>query len=428
MRCLSPLSRCGWAFGFTLTPILPQMLSPDLGKLAKILTDASVQTMPLRFDWGGRTFQTGTHVHVIHIWGVWAPSQVVDGHIASHSHRYHHRCFPRFVRVGWNPIWCKCAYHATMLWLRLKNLSNCISCPCHTFMRCLSTFSGCGWAYGFTFTPLPPQMLPQIWESWLKSYLMQVCKPCHNALIEAVEPFKLLSCPCHIYMRCLSTFSGCGWAYGFTFTSLPPQLLPQICESWLKSYLMQMCKPCHYALMSMAYIYEVFEDFLWLWMCIWLHIPIVTTTDTSPDLGKLPEILPDASVQTMPLGFDWGCRIFQTAFYVNGIPIWGVWAHLLDVDRHMASHSLHHHHRCFPRFGKLAEILPDASVQTMSLCFDVHGIHLLGVWVPSKFVDVHMASHSHCYHHRHFPRFGKVAWNPTWCKCANHATTLWLRL
>jgi hypothetical protein len=43
----------------------------------------------------------------------------------------------------------------------------------------------------FTFTLIPPQMLPQICESWLKSYLMQVCKPCHYALVEAVESFKL---------------------------------------------------------------------------------------------------------------------------------------------------------------------------------------------------------------------------------------------
>ncbi len=45
---------------------------------------------------------------------------------------------------------------------------------------------------------------------------------------------------------------------------------------------MQVCKPCHYALigavepfklhpMSMAYIYEVFEHFLRLWMVIWFH-------------------------------------------------------------------------------------------------------------------------------------------------------------
>jgi hypothetical protein len=58
---------------------------------------------------------------------------------------------------------------------------------------------------------------------------------------------------------------------------------------------MQVCQPCHYTLieaeapfkphpMAMAYIYERFEHLLRLWMGIWLHIQIVTTTDTSPDL------------------------------------------------------------------------------------------------------------------------------------------------
>jgi hypothetical protein len=144
-------------------------------------------------------------------------------------------------------------------------------------MRCLSTFSDCGWACGFTFTSLPPQTFPQSCGSWLKSYLMQVCKPCHYDLVEAVEPFKLHFMSMS-YM-CLSTFSGCGWSYSFTLTPLPPQTLPQICESWLKSYLMQVCKPCHYALveavepfyfppMTIAYLYEVFEHLLRLWMGI----------------------------------------------------------------------------------------------------------------------------------------------------------------
>jgi hypothetical protein len=92
-------------------------------------------------------------------------------------------------------------------------------------------------------------------------------------------------------------------------------MLPQICESWLKSYLMQVCKPCYYVLieavepfklhpMSMSYIHEVFEYLLRLWMGIWLHTYTVTTTDASPDLGELAEILPFASLQTMPLRFD----------------------------------------------------------------------------------------------------------------------------
>jgi hypothetical protein len=72
-------------------------------------------------------------------------------------------------------------------------------------------------------------------------------------------------------------------------------MFPQICESWLESYLMQVCKPCHYALveavepfklhpMSMSSIYEVFEHLLRLWMGIWLHTHTITSTDTSPDL------------------------------------------------------------------------------------------------------------------------------------------------
>jgi hypothetical protein len=185
-------------------------------------------------------------------------------------------------------------------------------------------------------------------------------------------------------MRGCSTFSGCGWAYGFTFTSLPPQTLPQICKSWLKPNLMQVCKPCHYALgeavepyklhpMSMSYIYMVFEYFFRLWLVIWLHIHTVTTTVVSPDLWKFDEILSDASVQTMPLQFGWGCRTLQSA----------------SLD---------------------------------------HIIHIWGFWAPSQFVDGHVASHSHHYHHRHFPRFVRVGWNHTWCKCANHATMLQLWL
>jgi hypothetical protein len=74
-------------------------------------------------------------------------------------------------------------------------------------------------------------------------------------------------------------------------------------------------EPCHYALveavepfklhpMSMAYIYEVFEYLLSLWMGIWLHTHTVTTTDASSDWGKLAEIIPDACVQSMPLCHD----------------------------------------------------------------------------------------------------------------------------
>ncbi len=82
----------------------------------------------------------------------------------------------------------------------------------------------------------------------------------------------------------------------------------------MRSYLMQVCKTCHYALveavdsfklhfMSTSYTYEVFECLLRFWMGIWLHTHTIITSDTSLDLGMLAEILPDASVQTMPLCF-----------------------------------------------------------------------------------------------------------------------------
>jgi hypothetical protein len=62
----------------------------------------------------------------------------------------------------------------TTLLLRLKNLSKCIPHPCLTYIRCLNTLNSCGWAYGSTFIPLPPQSFPQIWESSLKSYDVNV--------------------------------------------------------------------------------------------------------------------------------------------------------------------------------------------------------------------------------------------------------------
>jgi hypothetical protein len=50
-----------------------------------------------------------------------------------------------------------------------RTFSNCIPYQCHTYIRCMNTLNSCGWGFGSTFIPLPPQMYPQIWESLLKS-------------------------------------------------------------------------------------------------------------------------------------------------------------------------------------------------------------------------------------------------------------------
>jgi hypothetical protein len=167
------------------------------------------------------------------------------------------------------------------------------------------------WLHTHTVTT---KTLPQIWVSRLTSYLMQVCKLCHYTFIEAVEPCKLhpmfMSYIYELFEYLLRLWMGICHP---THIDTPTYTSPYLGEL-TENYLMQVCKPCHYALvkavepckaypMAMSYIYEVFEDLLRLWMGIWLHTNTVTTTDASSDLERLAEILPDASLQTMPLRF-----------------------------------------------------------------------------------------------------------------------------
>ena len=53
----------------------------------------------------------------------------------------------------------------------------------------------------------------------------------------------------------------------------------------------------------MSYIYKVFEHLKQLRMGIWQHTHTVTTTEVSPDLGELAEILDDVSVEMIPLRY-----------------------------------------------------------------------------------------------------------------------------
>ncbi len=93
-------------------------VSPDLGEF-EILDDVSVEMIPVCYGWGCGTFQTASHIYVIHILGVWTLETVVDGHMAAHSYRYHHRGIPRFGKVYWNPRWWKCGNDPSTLLLRL---------------------------------------------------------------------------------------------------------------------------------------------------------------------------------------------------------------------------------------------------------------------------------------------------------------------
>ena len=61
-------------------------VSPDLGEFTEILDDVSVETIPLRFRWGCRTFQSASHIYVIKmfehlklLWmGIWLHNHTIS--------------------------------------------------------------------------------------------------------------------------------------------------------------------------------------------------------------------------------------------------------------------------------------------------------------------------------------------------------------
>ena len=71
----------------------------------------------------------------------------------------------------------------------------------------------------------------------------------------------------------------------------------------------------------MSHIYKVFEHLKQLRMGIWQHIRTFTTTDVSPDLGELAEIIDDVSVEIIPLRYHWGGGTIQTASHIHVINI-----------------------------------------------------------------------------------------------------------
>ncbi len=178
---------------------------------------------------------------------------------------------------------------------------------------------------------------------------MQVCNPCHYTLVEAIEPSKLHPMPMSyvykVFEHLLRLWIGL-WLHTHTFITTDTS---PIWKSWLKSYLMQVSKLCHYTLIDAVETFQIASHvhgihIYGVWgssqvvMGVWFHTHINDTTGTYPDLWELGEILPDASVQAMPLHFDWGCWTFQTASHVHFIHIWGVWVPSQVVDGHMASH------------------------------------------------------------------------------------------
>jgi hypothetical protein len=141
---------------------------PRFGKVLDILHDVNVEMIPLHYHWGCRTFQTGSHIHAIHILGVWTPYTVMDGMgIWQHTHTV--------TTTEDSPDlgeFTEILDDVNVRTIPLRYRWGCIPLLCHTYIRCLNTLNSCGWAYSSTIIPLPPQRFPQIWESSLKSYMM----------------------------------------------------------------------------------------------------------------------------------------------------------------------------------------------------------------------------------------------------------------
>jgi galactose-1-phosphate uridylyltransferase len=64
-------------------------------------------------------------------------------------------------------------------------------------------------------------------------------------------------------------------------------------------------------------------------MGIWQHTHTLTTTEVSPDLGELAEILDDVSVEMMQLNYCTTCYVMMTSmlcsfFYVLFLRLTGI--------------------------------------------------------------------------------------------------------
>jgi hypothetical protein len=88
-----------------------------------------------------------------------------------------------------------------------------------------------------------------------------------------------ISHQCYIYKRCLTTFICCGCAYWHVPTTLwllMPVYLPECCQKygllpgnkWWWNAVIEAAHPTHIHLISMLYIYKVFDNLYMLWMCI----------------------------------------------------------------------------------------------------------------------------------------------------------------
>ncbi len=95
-KCLSTLICYSWAYGSSLT----QLYSPYLAQVLGLWVTCGVNMMWICHGWGWQPPQTASHIHIRHIWSVWAHWYAVHGHMVAALHSYTHPNWLRFWGSG----------------------------------------------------------------------------------------------------------------------------------------------------------------------------------------------------------------------------------------------------------------------------------------------------------------------------------------
>jgi hypothetical protein len=157
---------------------------------------------------------------------------------------------------------------------------------------------------------------------------MYVWKWSYNAIVEAVEPFKLhptsMQYIYKVFKHLKQLWMGI-WQHIHTVTTteVSPDSgkFSKIIDDVNVETIPLRYQPFKLHPTSMWYIYKVFDHLKQLWMGIWQHIHTVTTTDVSPDLGEFAEIIDYVIADIIQLRYHWSCRTFQTASHIHVIQI-----------------------------------------------------------------------------------------------------------
>jgi hypothetical protein len=191
-----------------------------------------VETIPLHYHWGCRTFQTASHIHAIHILGVWTPYTVMDGMgIWQHTHTVtttevspdlgefteilddvNVKTIPLPYRWGCRTFQSASHIHVIKVLEHLKQLWMGIWQHNHTVATTeVSPYLG---KFSEIIYDVNVEMIPLHYHWGCRTF--QTASHIHAIHILCVWiPYTVMD----------------GWGYGSTLTPLPPQRFPQIWES-----------------------------------------------------------------------------------------------------------------------------------------------------------------------------------------------------